>query len=151
MLPMVWIPLIADPKDNSRHLRSLSDIFNAGFDQFDYKYYTWVWCSLWCYKTHNGDRVQRYPNNACSGVTPHNTNLTYYLTHANGDASLSLIIDAHILKSDVVGEFLGWQKKGMDAATQRNVPVLMTEYNSVSCGGSNISSTVGFFFPTSKV
>jgi len=32
----------------------------------------------------------------------------------------------------------------MDVAMQRNVPVLMTEYNSVACGGSNISSTVSF-------
>ncbi|KXN82114.1 hypothetical protein AN958_03168 [Leucoagaricus sp. SymC.cos] len=87
----------------------LDDIFEAGFDQYDYKYYT----------------IQRYPNNACQGETPENTNLTYYLTHAN------------------VGKYLGWQKKGMDVARQRNVPVIMTEYNSVACGGSNISSTFG--------
>ncbi|KAF5359203.1 hypothetical protein D9756_002888 [Leucocoprinus leucothites] len=87
----------------------LDDLFDAGFDKFDYKYYT----------------VQHYPNNACSGETPQNTNLTYYLTHAN------------------LGEYLGWQKKGMHMARQRNIPVLMSEYNSVSCGGSNISSTFG--------
>jgi len=63
---------------------------------------------------------------------------------------LSPTIDAHILNCDVVGEYLGWQKKGMDAAMQKNVPVLMTEYNSVACGGSNISSTVSSFCLTSK-
>ncbi|KAJ3562302.1 hypothetical protein NP233_g9659 [Leucocoprinus birnbaumii] len=87
----------------------LDDLLEAGFSQFPYKYYT----------------IQHYPNNACSGVTPQNTNLTYYLTHANID------------------EYLGWQEKGMNMAQQAGIPVLMTEYNSVSCGGSNISSTFG--------
>lgn len=54
------------------------------------------------------------------------------------------VICESILKYDAVGEYLGWQKEGMDIAKQRNVPVLMTEYNSVACGGSNISSTVSF-------
>jgi len=48
---MVWNPLTVDSRDNSRYPRSLSDLFDAGFDQFDYKYYTWVEYLLWCCKT----------------------------------------------------------------------------------------------------
>ncbi|KAG6810265.1 hypothetical protein H0H92_012642 [Tricholoma furcatifolium] len=67
--------------------------------------------------------VQRYPQENCGGPTPQNTNITYYLSHQN------------------VAPFLGWQQEGMSIARKNNVPVLMTEYNSVSCGGSNISDT----------
>ncbi|KIM37311.1 glycoside hydrolase family 79 protein [Hebeloma cylindrosporum] len=85
----------------------LHDILDAGLDQYPYKYYS----------------LQRYPNHACSGQNEKNTNVTYYLTHAN------------------VEPYLGWQQQGMLQAQQLNVPVVMSEYNSVACGGSNISST----------
>ncbi|XP_006458891.1 hypothetical protein AGABI2DRAFT_177042 [Agaricus bisporus var. bisporus H97] len=87
----------------------LDDLFKAGFDEFNYKYYT----------------VQHYPNNICNGENESNTNLTYYLTHAN------------------IEGFLEWQKEGVIKAKKQNIPVLLTEYNTVSCGGSKISSTFG--------
>ncbi|KAG6834012.1 hypothetical protein H0H93_012579 [Arthromyces matolae] len=40
-----------------------------------------------------------------------------------------------------VAPYLNWQQEGMARARELNVPVLMTEYNTVACGGSNISST----------
>ncbi|KAJ2933149.1 hypothetical protein H1R20_g3964, partial [Candolleomyces eurysporus] len=84
---------------------TLIDILNAGMDQYEYKYYT----------------LQRYPNHACSGVNERNTNMTYYLTHAN------------------VGPYLTWNSEGQARAKELGVPILMTEYNSVACGGSPIS------------
>jgi len=39
---MVWNLTVADLKDSSYRPRSLDDLFDAGFDRFDYKYYTWV-------------------------------------------------------------------------------------------------------------
>ncbi|TEB31649.1 hypothetical protein FA13DRAFT_1732511 [Coprinellus micaceus] len=67
--------------------------------------------------------LQRYPNHACSGVNERNTNLTHYQMHVN------------------VGPYLSWNEPGMERARNLGVPVVMTEYNSVSCGGTNISET----------
>ncbi|KAG6843816.1 hypothetical protein H0H93_016955, partial [Arthromyces matolae] len=67
--------------------------------------------------------MQRYPQHNCGGPTPQNTNISYYLSHMN------------------VAPYLNWQQEGMARAQELNVPVLMTEYNTVACGGSNISST----------
>ncbi|KAF9460213.1 hypothetical protein BDZ94DRAFT_1170135 [Collybia nuda] len=69
--------------------------------------------------------VQRYPQHNCGGPNEKNTNLTYYLSHMN------------------VAPFLNWQQEGMARAQELDIPVLLTEYNSVACGGSNISSTFG--------
>jgi hypothetical protein len=46
---------------------SLDEVFEAGLDQFPYKYYT----------------AQHYPNHACDGYNDKNTNLTYYRQHSN--------------------------------------------------------------------
>ncbi|KAF8649561.1 hypothetical protein AX16_005744 [Volvariella volvacea WC 439] len=86
---------------------TLEDLFNAGYDDFDWKYYT----------------IQRYPNHACQGPTDRNTNITYYTNHTN------------------VGPYLDWNRVGISRAIDAGVPVLLTEYNSVACGGSNISAT----------
>jgi hypothetical protein len=44
--------------------------------------------------------------------------------------------------SIIVESYLGWQNDGIMHAQKRDVPVVLSEYNSVACGGSNISSTV---------
>ena len=54
-------------------------------------------------------------------------------------------------KNDVVETFLRWNDAGIDVAKQVGVPVLLSEYNSVACGGDpNVSPTVRkiryFFF-----
>ncbi|PBK62259.1 hypothetical protein ARMSODRAFT_895839 [Armillaria solidipes] len=87
--------------------QSLSDVIQAGLDQYPYKYYT----------------VQHYPNHACQGPNDDNTNVTYYLSHME------------------VGAYLGWNSDGIALAKEDGIPVLLTEYNTVSCGGTNISST----------
>ncbi|KIK62124.1 glycoside hydrolase family 79 protein [Collybiopsis luxurians FD-317 M1] len=69
--------------------------------------------------------LQHYPNNACSGLNDKNTNMSYYLSHSN------------------VYTFTSWNEDGISIAKSLNTPVLLTEYNSVSCGGSNISNTFG--------
>ncbi|KAK0486664.1 hypothetical protein EDD18DRAFT_1194698 [Armillaria luteobubalina] len=86
---------------------SLSDVIQAGLDQYPYKYYT----------------VQHYPNHACQGPNDDNTNVTYYLSHLE------------------VGPYLAWNSDGIALAKEDDIPVLLTEYNTVSCGGTNISST----------
>nr|AEM76790.1 putative glycoside hydrolase [Armillaria mellea] len=86
---------------------SLSDVIQAGLDQYPYKYYT----------------VQHYPNHACQGPNDDNTNVTYYLSHME------------------VGPYLDWNSDGVALAKEDGIPVLLTEYNTVSCGGTNISST----------
>ncbi|KAF9478873.1 hypothetical protein BDN70DRAFT_807983 [Pholiota conissans] len=67
--------------------------------------------------------LQRYPKNACGGEDAENTNISYFATHSN------------------IENYLSWQNKGIMHAQQLNVPVVLSEYNSVACGGSNISST----------
>ncbi|KAJ8695302.1 hypothetical protein PTI98_007908 [Pleurotus ostreatus] len=67
--------------------------------------------------------LQQYPNHACSGFNEKNTNISYYLTHNN------------------VAEYVHWDKVGVDRAKALGIPVLLSEYNTVACGGSNISST----------
>ncbi|KII84333.1 glycoside hydrolase family 79 protein [Plicaturopsis crispa FD-325 SS-3] len=67
--------------------------------------------------------IQHYPQNTCSGLTAQNTNVSYYIQHSN------------------VGSYVNWNYAGITMAKQAGVPVLLTEYNSVSCGGSNISDT----------
>ncbi|KII89635.1 glycoside hydrolase family 79 protein [Plicaturopsis crispa FD-325 SS-3] len=67
--------------------------------------------------------IQHYPQNTCNGLTAENTNVSYYLQHSN------------------VGSYINWNTAGISMAKEKNVPVLLTEYNSVSCGGSNISDT----------
>ncbi|KAI0071256.1 hypothetical protein K474DRAFT_1607247 [Panus rudis PR-1116 ss-1] len=88
---------------------NIGDLLSAGLGQYPYKYYTF----------------QHYPTHICQGPNAENTNMTYYLTHSNGEKSFTF----H-------GNF-----KGVQQAKKAGVPVLMTEYNSVSCGGSNISDT----------
>ncbi|RDB16372.1 Beta-glucuronidase [Hypsizygus marmoreus] len=67
--------------------------------------------------------IQRYPQHNCGGPTEKNTNISYFLDHTN------------------VASYLNWQQEGMAKAQALDVPVLLTEYNTVACGGSNISST----------
>lgn len=69
--------------------------------------------------------MQRYPTNACGGYNEKNTNLTYYTTHTN------------------VEEYVSWNLEGLTRSKQLGVPAIFTEYNTVSCGGSNISDTFG--------
>ncbi|KAF8840938.1 hypothetical protein BDN67DRAFT_996503 [Paxillus ammoniavirescens] len=67
--------------------------------------------------------LQHYPTYICNGPTPSNTNISYFLSHTN------------------VPAYAQWQSTGIEMAKNVSVPVLMTEYNSVSCGGSNVSDT----------
>jgi len=79
-----------------------------------------------------------------------NCNLQHYnLTHTNGDASLSLVIIHTKIRCSL------WISLMAEREHERcNEEVLMTEYNSVACRDSNISSTISFFHSfcsTSKV
>ncbi|KIM73310.1 glycoside hydrolase family 79 protein [Piloderma croceum F 1598] len=68
--------------------------------------------------------IQHYPDNNCNGLNAQNTNISYFLSHTN------------------VAPFTQWNQPGVNEAMQQGVPVLVTEYNSISCGGTNISDTV---------
>lgn len=50
--------------------RNLSDVLDAGLTQYPYKYYT----------------LQHYPTHTCSGPNAKNTNITYFVSHANGES-----------------------------------------------------------------
>jgi hypothetical protein len=41
-----------------------------------------------------------------------------------------------------VAPFTQWNQPGVNEAMQQGIPVLVTEYNSISCGGTNVSDTV---------
>ncbi|EIM89642.1 uncharacterized protein STEHIDRAFT_166010 [Stereum hirsutum FP-91666 SS1] len=62
--------------------------------------------------------LQHYPDNFCSGATDTNTNISAYLTHTT------------------VPSYTSWNSDGVLAAAEANVPILMTEFNTCSCGGS---------------
>lgn len=51
--------------------------------------------------------------------------------------------------SGTVPGFTQWENTGVQMAKNLNVPVLVTEFNSVSCGGSNVSDTVSLEAPLS--
>lgn len=63
--------------------------------------------------------IQHYPTHVCGGVTASSSNITYYLSHPNTPT------------------FLSWNLAGMSIAKSQTppVPMLLTEYNSASCGG----------------
>ncbi|TFL06927.1 hypothetical protein BDV98DRAFT_519354 [Pterulicium gracile] len=67
--------------------------------------------------------AQHYPHHACEGLNDKNTNLTYYRQHTN------------------VREYIGWEQSAVDIAKARDIPVLLTEYNTAACGGTNLSDT----------
>ncbi|KZT27245.1 glycoside hydrolase family 79 protein [Neolentinus lepideus HHB14362 ss-1] len=67
--------------------------------------------------------MQHYPTHICGGENPTNTNMSYFLSHSNLDA------------------FVSWNQEGIKLAKASGIPMLLTEYNSVACGGSNISDT----------
>ncbi|KAF8990332.1 hypothetical protein BDQ17DRAFT_369785 [Cyathus striatus] len=69
--------------------------------------------------------VQRYPNHNCDGENDRNTNLTYYLTHT------------------YLESYLSWETEIIDQTREPGVEMVLSEFNSVSCGGSNISDTFG--------
>lgn len=50
--------------------RNLSDVLDAGLSQYPYKYYT----------------LQHYPTHICNGPNAKNTNITYFVSHANGES-----------------------------------------------------------------
>ncbi|KAF9556949.1 hypothetical protein CPC08DRAFT_70930 [Agrocybe pediades] len=67
--------------------------------------------------------TQQYPHNICQGPNVQNTNITHFITHAN------------------VEPYLTGQKVAMKRMEELGVPLILSEFNSVSCGGSNISDT----------
>ncbi|KAG6331066.1 hypothetical protein ID866_8027 [Astraeus odoratus] len=67
--------------------------------------------------------LQHYPQNICDGPNAKNQNITYFTSHTN------------------IPVYTQWQAQGVDMAHTAKVPVVITEYNTVSCGGSNISDT----------
>ncbi|KAL0945230.1 hypothetical protein HGRIS_000743 [Hohenbuehelia grisea] len=67
--------------------------------------------------------LQHYPQNNCKGPNAKNTNMTFFLSHTN------------------VQDYINWNIQGVDEGKARGVPILLTEYNTVSCGGSNVSDT----------
>lgn len=108
--------------------RSVDELFDAGLDQFPYKYYT----------------TQHYPNHACNGLNDKNTNLTYYRQHSNG-ACVPFSFPWCISLNEVdwtVREYITWEQTAVDIAKARDVPVILTEYNTAACGGTNLSDTV---------
>ncbi|THH08056.1 hypothetical protein EW146_g9112 [Bondarzewia mesenterica] len=62
--------------------------------------------------------IQHYPTYYCNGPTDANTNMSYFLSHTN------------------IPKYVNWNADGVTIAQQQGVPVLVTEYNTVSCGGS---------------
>ncbi|KAI6035728.1 hypothetical protein EDC04DRAFT_2604922 [Pisolithus marmoratus] len=56
-------------------------------------------------------------------VAVENTNISYFVSHTN------------------IPSYAQWQSTGIGMAHNAHIPVLMTEYNTVSCGGSNVSDT----------
>ncbi|SJL18674.1 uncharacterized protein ARMOST_22271 [Armillaria ostoyae] len=67
--------------------------------------------------------VQHYPNHACQCLNEVNTNVTYYLSYME------------------VGPYLDWNSDGIALAKEDGIPILLMEYNTISCSGTNISST----------
>ncbi|KAL4067100.1 glycoside hydrolase family 79 protein [Scleroderma yunnanense] len=67
--------------------------------------------------------LQHYAKSICDGPNASNQNITYFTSHTN------------------IPKYTQTQAQGVQMANNVNVPVLMTEYNTVSCGGSNISDT----------
>ncbi|THH04081.1 hypothetical protein EW145_g5783 [Phellinidium pouzarii] len=61
--------------------------------------------------------IQHYPTNVCGGISASSSNISYYISHAN------------------VAPFLRWNDAGIKLAKNASVPILLTEYNSASCGG----------------
>ncbi|EJD00414.1 uncharacterized protein FOMMEDRAFT_169881 [Fomitiporia mediterranea MF3/22] len=61
--------------------------------------------------------IQHYPTHVCGGSTAASSNITYYISHVN------------------VSPFLRWNDEGIELAREAGVPMLLTEYNSASCGG----------------
>lgn len=55
---------------SSVFFRNLSDVLDAGLSQYPYKYYT----------------LQHYPTHICNGPNAKNTNITYFVSHANGES-----------------------------------------------------------------
>ncbi|OCB88494.1 hypothetical protein A7U60_g4402 [Sanghuangporus baumii] len=68
--------------------------------------------------------IQHYPTHVCSGQTDKSSNISYFVSHPN------------------IPPFVQWNDEGIVIAKQEDVPVLLTEYNSISCGGDpNVSPT----------
>lgn len=90
-----------------------------------------------------------YPNNFCSGATDSNTNISAYLTHTTGmcDPFFDLTTQTFNTSRHItVPSYTSWNSAGVLAAAEANVPVVMTEFNTCSCGGSpTISPTVSIF------
>lgn len=89
--------------------------------------------------------VQHYPQSACNGYTAATSNISYYLSHTNGENDRVPVF----LYTDIssVGSYLDTYSDGIKAAGKTNVPVLMTEYNSCSCGGDpSVAPTVRAFW-----
>lgn len=106
----------------------MDEVFDAGLDRLPYKYYT----------------AQHYPHHACEGLNDKNTNLTYYRQHTNGECPERLHAsdpNSHHC-SHLVREYIGWEQSAVDIAKARDIPVLLTEYNTAACGGTNLSDTV---------
>ncbi|KAF9556941.1 hypothetical protein CPC08DRAFT_710755, partial [Agrocybe pediades] len=67
--------------------------------------------------------IQQYPHNICKGPNNQNTNISHYLDHTRVDP------------------YLTGQKVAIKHIEELGVPLILSEFNSVSCGGSNISNT----------
>lgn len=124
--------------------RDLDEVIEAGLGDLDYKYYTSVShirsyslsdyadCCLAFNTTrtmHAKERTHRTPTSRIILLT---------ITVSLCRPPLGLLID----EWETVNGYVNWNEKGIEHAVASNTPVLLTEYNSVACGGSSISHSV---------
>jgi hypothetical protein len=67
--------------------------------------------------------AQHYAFNSCQGDNSQNTNMSWFATHAN------------------IPAYFNWAA-GVSAAQAAGVAAIVTEFNTVSCGGSSLSDTL---------
>jgi hypothetical protein len=82
-------------------------------------------------------RLQHYPQNNCFGT--HALDIPYYIQHPNGQfTAFSFFLSLNLLFFSVVS-LAAWEESGIDKVLSsnsfNNPRVIMSEFNSASCGG----------------
>jgi hypothetical protein len=84
--------------------------------------------------------LQHYANSICQGQH-FNATAAYYTQHSNGGSPFYSVICMYTDKLPVV-QLGSWQSAGIKSALSKNEKVIMSEFNSISCGGvAGISNT----------
>ncbi len=99
--------------------------------------------------------MQHYPKNACTSEAKNGWNITYFLDHSNGENNEDLRFIPNVLNGTSLGvvvQLAQWELPGIVKSKALGKPVILTEFNSVSCGGEpGRSDTVDYrsqlFFP----